>query len=137
EANHFHRGHDSGYQLGHFDFALGGRAKAGPALDDFAKRLGHAWRAMSEDQRSPRADVIDIGVAVGIIDSGAVAAHNEQRCAADAAESSNGRVHTTWDTFLCAAKERLRDEMARHSRYRLTLDRSGITRFRKKFINTS
>ena len=60
---------------------------------------------MTEDHRSPRADVVDIGVAVDIGDGGAACRAYKSRCAADAAKGANRRIDTTGDQVLSSREE--------------------------------
>ena len=55
---------------------------------------------MAKDQGTPRADVVDVAVAVGIPDVGALAADKERRLAANRAESTHGRVDAAGDELL-------------------------------------
>ena len=62
---------------------------------------------MTQDQRAPRADEVEILAAVGIRDHGAGRRPDHERCASDAAERAHGRVHAARRDFLGALEPRL------------------------------
>ena len=62
------------------------RSAASTRRDDLRVRV-------AEDQRAPRADVVDVAVAVDVEEVRALAAVDEERRAADGAERAHGRVH--------------------------------------------
>ena len=95
-------------QLGQFDFALGGRAEAGPDFQHLAQRVDHRLRAVPQQQRSPRAHVIDVGIAVDVEDARAFAALDESRDSADAAKRPHRRIHAAGNHLLRPRKPALR-----------------------------
>src|SRR5690349_20894396 len=113
------------------DFALGGRAEAGAGCERFARCLHDGRMRVAQQQRSPGADVIDILVAVRIEDVRALAARDEQRRSADAAESSHRRIDAARDVLLGPA-EKFFGSLARHAR-----TRQGTRRWRLAFIAIS
>jgi hypothetical protein len=90
QAHHVHARHALHQQLGQFDLSLGWRAE-GKAL---GRRLLHGSHrvgiGMTEDQRSPGTDVVEVGLAVGIPDPRALAARKKSRRAAYRAKGSDG-----------------------------------------------
>ncbi len=64
--------------------------------------------AVTEDERTPGADVVDVFVAVGIEDVRSFAALDEGRSAADAAVSAHGGVHAAGNGELGAFEKLLR-----------------------------
>ena len=88
--------------LGQIDFRWGGCAEAGAlagGVDDGFDDLGGG---VAEQERSPGADVIDIRVAVGVVDVSALAAYQEGRFSADGAEGTHGRVDAAGDQLFGA-----------------------------------
>ncbi len=57
---------------------------------------------MPENERTPRADVIDVLVAIGIEDVRTLPAHDEGRIAAHGTKSANRRIHATGNHLLGA-----------------------------------
>src|SRR5262249_37567357 len=53
-----------------------------------------------EDERPPRADVVDVALAVGVPEAGALAAGEETWRAPDGAECTHRGVHPAWDPTL-------------------------------------
>ena len=96
--------------LGQLDFALGGRAEAGAACQRLLDRRDDLGMAVAQEQRPPGADVVDVLVAVGVPDVRALAAHDEGRRAAHAAERPHRRIHAAGDGLLRAGKQRFRSD---------------------------
>jgi len=59
---------------------------------------------VAEDHRAPRADVVEIHVAVDVGEPLAECAFEKDRFAADAAKGAGGRVHAPRDEFLGAGE---------------------------------
>ena len=79
--------------LGQFHFAGRAGAEARSGLENLGERLHHFRVAMAENQRAPRADVINVGVAVHVGHARALSARHKGRLAAHGAESAHGRIH--------------------------------------------
>ena len=53
------------------------------------------WRIVSEDERAPRADVVQIAMSIGIPDVRALCALDEARCAANPTKRAYRGINTT------------------------------------------
>ena len=94
---------DAGRQL---DLAFGGRAERRPLLRGGRRRGDDLRVGVSEQQRAPRADQVDVSHAVYVDDVRALAAVVEPWDATDRAERPDGRVHAARD-HLTRAREQL------------------------------
>ncbi len=83
--------------FGQLDLEPGGGSVGGPVFGCGLDGLHDLGMAVAEDHRSPGADVIDIGVAVGIVNLGTLGALNEQRVAAHRLEGPHGAVDPPGD----------------------------------------
>jgi len=63
--------------------------------------------AVTEKEGAPGTDIIDVFVAVGVEDVGALATSDEGRVAADAAAGADGGVDAAGYELLGAAEERV------------------------------
>src|SRR5262249_43078391 len=81
-------------QLGQPDFRRGGGAKAGAVRRGPPDRLQHMRVGVPKDERSPRADIVNVAVAIGVVEVGTLSALDEERLAADGAEGPDGAVDT-------------------------------------------
>src|SRR5207245_11315726 len=77
------------------DFGFGGRTEGPAPLELLAKRLENWARSMSQDQRSPRPDQVQVAAAVNIPDPGPVAEGPGRRCYDHRLEGYNRTVHGT------------------------------------------
>ncbi len=68
----------------------------------------HGSGAMTEEKRSPGADVIDILVPVDVKDARPFAARDEPGSAADRAKCAHGRVDASGNVLLRPSEQRLR-----------------------------
>src|SRR5581483_3201867 len=59
-------------------------------------------RSVPQNQRSPRADVINVFVAIGVPDSSTLTTHNERRIAANRLKGAHRRIHSAWNHGLGA-----------------------------------
>ena len=80
-ADHIKTRHQAAEQFSHLDFDLCGRTKAQPPLCSFHYRLLDLWMIMSQDHRSPGADVIKITFSFFVIYISAFRFFNEPRTA--------------------------------------------------------
>ena len=55
-------------QLGQFNFTLGRRAEAGANRQNLAQRIDDRRKAVTQDQRPPGEDIVDVFVAVDVED---------------------------------------------------------------------
>ena len=95
-------------RLRQFDLALGGRAEAGAAGERPLRPPPRPRDGVAQNQRPPRADVVDVLVAVGVPDARALAARNEQRRAAHAAKRAHRGVHAAGNGLLRPGKQAFR-----------------------------
>jgi hypothetical protein len=93
--------------LGQLDLALGRRAEAEAVERGLLHRLEHGRVAVAQDHRAPGADVVDVALAFGVPDVGALRALDEARRAADGAEGAHGRVDAAGDDALGAFEQGL------------------------------
>ena len=89
-------------QLG---FSRSACAKAGAIAIGLLHGCNHAREGVSQDQRSPRADVVDVFIAVGVPDAGTFAAHDVRRLAANGFEGTHRRIHPAGDYARGASME--------------------------------
>ncbi len=78
-------------------FALGGSAEAGALVHGLDDGGDHARVSMAEDERPPGADIIEIAIVVNVEEIRPLAASDEQRLPADAAEGASGAVDAAGD----------------------------------------
>src|SRR5262249_2506075 len=88
-------------------FQLGGRAEAGATGGRFGERLYNARMSVSQDQRSPRADVVQVLMAVEIIEERPLPFGDEDRLAADGAEGAGGAIDAARNRFAGSGERRL------------------------------
>ena len=86
------------------DLLLGGRAEAGADGHRAFERRQNCRMAVAQQQRPPGADVIDVLVAVRVEDVRSLAAGDEGRIPADAAERAHRRIHSSRNDALRALK---------------------------------
>src|SRR5262249_33426973 len=96
-ADHFDARHRLDDQLGEVRLALSRGAEAGALVQCVLDGPHDPWMAVAQDERAPRADIIEIGIAVEIVEVSALAASDEDRLAPDAAEGPGRTVHPTGD----------------------------------------
>ncbi len=89
---HVDGGHARADHLGQLDLARGGGAEGRPERGRLGDRLEDLRVRVAVDQRAPRADVVDVDVAVDVDDLGAGGAIDEDRVAPDRAHGADGRV---------------------------------------------
>ena len=92
QAHHLDRRHRLHNQLGKLRLPFGGSAEAGTAMQSFLDGPDHARMGMAEDERPPRTDVIEVTIAVDVVEIRPFAAGNEDRLAADAAKGAGRTV---------------------------------------------
>ena len=102
EANLVHVRKGGNHQLGKIRFGRIRRSKAGPTARRCDHRRDNSRRSVSEDEWSPRADVVDILVFVGVPNVRAVAADDIERIASHAAKRAHRRVHASGNQLFSA-----------------------------------
>ncbi len=105
QAHHVHAGHVGQDGFGQFDFALGGRAKGQAFRGRTLNGVEHFGVAMTQDHGAPRADVIDVALALGIPQVSALSALNEPGGATDCAKGTHRRIDPTRDHALCPLEQ--------------------------------
>jgi len=96
----FHRGHPIGDGARHFHLKRIRNAEGNPAFRHFVNRADDCDGCMPEDVRAPRADVVDVGLAIDVLDAAALGAADEKRFTSDVAERTHRRVHASGDHRL-------------------------------------
>ena len=91
-------------QLGQLALGLGRRAEARAAASGRFDRGDDGRMRVAEDQRPPGADVVDVAVAVDVPQIRALAALDDDRLAADAAERPRRAVHAARHELLALAR---------------------------------
>ena len=84
------RRHGPDDQLGQFVFGQGRRAETRASMQSRLDGRHHGRVAVAEDHRPPRADVVDVAVAVEVEQVGARGAVEEDRLAADVPNTPRG-----------------------------------------------
>ena len=97
QAHHVHRGHELQNGLGQLNFALGGRTKREAVKRRLLHRFEHGRVAVTQNHRAPRADVVDVLLAIGVPKIGALCALHKTRRAAHGAKSAHRRIHAARD----------------------------------------
>ena len=97
QAHHLRRGNTVDHLRCKLDLRLGRRAEARAALGGTRDRLDHPRMRMPEDQRPPRAHVVDVPVPVDVLDLGAGAGPYEERLAPDRAHRAHRAVDAARD----------------------------------------
>src|SRR5947209_3070517 len=118
KAHHFNRWNALNDQLSQFVFGLRGRTKAKTPLARLYHRMHHARMAMAENHGSPGLHIVQIAVAIDIIEIGAVSRCNEDGAAAHSAKSPYRTINATRQTFLRLLKKSLRAKEMKLAFYR-------------------
>jgi hypothetical protein len=92
EAEHRQVRHPRDDHLREVDLEPGGHAEARAAPHRGVERVDHDARRVAEHERPPREHEVEVGAAVRVVQVGALAAHGDERLAADAAERAHRRV---------------------------------------------
>ena len=91
-----------------FDLELGGHSVAGAARGLLRQRGDDFGMRVAQDQRAPGADVIEVGVAVGVPKTAARGAIDHDRRSADGAESAHRAIDAAHENFAGAVEDLLR-----------------------------
>jgi hypothetical protein len=96
-AHHLDGGHDLHERLGHADLELGRGAETGALHELLAHGVQHDIGRVTQDHRAPRADEVDVLVAVRVPHPVALGVVVEDRRRADGAERAHRRVDAAGD----------------------------------------
>ena len=99
-AYQINRGHQFAHFSRHISFDGGGRAIADSKVNLGVQGIFDALIRMAKNHRAPGADVIDITLAVLIVQVGTLSVVEKKRRAAHTAKRANRGVNTTGDVFL-------------------------------------
>jgi len=114
--------------LRQFDLQCRGHAVAAASAGLVTNGVHHRWVCMSQNQRAPGTDIVDVAVAIGIPEAGALAAFDNQRVAADGLKRAHRTIDPA-DEHLPGFAEDLTGARADQLRFRLcqgrSLQRSG------------
>src|SRR5262249_9689716 len=119
-ADHFDGWHGGNDYLRQLDFQFRRRSEARPFVERGFYRSDDPRMAMSEDERSPRADVIEITVAIDVDQIRPSASLDEWRLAAHAAEcpgrtvdAPRNNLRSTLKSLLTASANRFHEVIIR------------------------
>jgi len=88
-AHHLAGRHQLGDGLGHGHFGRARRAERQPIADGLLHGLAYGRVIVADDHWAPGADVVDIGIAIHVMQVGAIGALHEERFAADRLERTH------------------------------------------------
>ena len=122
EAHALHRGHQRHDTLRQPSLEIRRRAKAGAPRRRGGEGLQEPLRRVPVDQRSPRHHVVDVVVAVDVLDSGAAAPRNEERRPADRLEGPDRTVDSAGKDPRSGCEHARRHRTAREFSFRHPLN---------------
>ncbi len=105
QTHHVHAGDEGEDGLCQFHLALRGGAKREAVERRFLHRLQHRGVPVTQDHGAPRADVVDVTLAVSIPKVGALGSLHEARGSTHGFECTNRRVHPAGDHAFGAFEE--------------------------------
>ena len=82
--------------LGQVGLSGGGGAETDASGGGFLHGFHHLGSGVAENHRPPGAEVIEVAIAVGIPEIGALGADDEGRLAADSAKRTHRRIDAAW-----------------------------------------
>src|SRR5690606_37985865 len=91
-------------KLGKFGFRFRRRAKARSPSESLLDRLDDGRMPVTENVRSPGADVIDQPIPVDVVQILSVTAGDEQRLSPDGSKRAGGAVDASGDHARCAGE---------------------------------
>ena len=106
QAQHFHAGHHLQDFFRQLDLALGRRAEGKAFTDGALHRVDHGRVAMAQDHRTPGAYVVDIALAIGVPEIGALGALHKARRAAYGLEGAYRGIDAAGDDAAGALEQR-------------------------------
>jgi uncharacterized Zn-finger protein len=105
QPHHFDGRHGPADGLRQRDFLLRRRAEAGAYGQRLLQRRQNLRVPVAQQQRPPRADVVDVLLPIDVENMRAFAAREERRRPTHAAEGAHRRIHAAGNDFLCPAEE--------------------------------
>src|SRR5207237_6504668 len=108
EPDHLDTGHAANHLRRELDLRLCGSTVARTPGGGRSDRLDHLRMRVPQDQRSPRADIVEVPVAVDVDELGAVARLEEDRVPAHRPHCAHRAVHATRYQPARAIEELLR-----------------------------
>ncbi len=108
QAHQFHGRHCVPDGFGQFGLSFRRGAEAGAAGQRVLDRPDDIGMPVTQEQRPPGANVVDVLVAVGVPDARSLATDDKRRRASHAAESAHWRVHAAGNGFLRPGEQSLR-----------------------------
>ena len=115
-ADFFDRRQTRRDELRHLDFERVGKAVAQSAPGRLAHRVDDDPRRVAENGRTPRAHVVDVCVAVDIVQVRALGPLDEKGFSADTAECADRRIHSAGNADAGRGEEFLRAGACDHDR---------------------
>ena len=106
EAQLFDRGIAGDDLLCQIGFGGRGRSKAGAVRSGLLDRFDHGRKSVAEDHRSPGTEVVNVAIAIGVPQIGALAALDKGRLATHGAKGADRRVDPAGKQFFCALPQR-------------------------------
>jgi len=107
EPDLVHGGKGPAHELGHLDLQVGGRAVAHARSGLPPHRIHHGRVAVTQDERSPGKDEIDIPLPLSIGEEGSRSPDYEGGGSAHLAKGADRRVHTARNHLLCSLEQLL------------------------------
>lgn len=104
EADFLDRGDAADDEFGEMGFGDGGRAETRSAIDCCVNCRADFGMGVAQDHRSPGTDVIEVAIAIKVVEVGALTALKEDGLAADAAKCAGGAIHAAGHEGLGASK---------------------------------
>ena len=108
EAQHLDRRHGARDEFGELQFAFRRGAETGATRRCALDRLDHCGMRVAQHERPPRADEVEVFVAVYVPDASATAAVDEGRGPSDRSERADRAVYTAGDEPASAGEESFR-----------------------------
>ena len=99
QSHPFDARNSSDDQLGDAGLILSRCTIRSTAFSGSNDRFDHSRFGMPQDHRSPRTDVVQIAIAIDIVEMLAMSPVDKQWMATHSAESASGRVHSTGNQF--------------------------------------
>ncbi len=126
QADHVHRRNGGCQPLGHVDLACRRRAETGAITQGILYGSQHLRMRMPEDHRAPRADVVEVAVAVDVPDVAPTCPLDEDGLAANGTPGADGTVDASGDAFHRPGKQLVRQFVRRHAVGQLGKNRTPV-----------
>ena len=88
-----------------FDFQLSWRSVTRALPGGLFDGRDHWCRSMAQDHRTPGEHVVNVGISVKVVETGASGSFDEPGLASDGAESANRAVDSSWNELLSLGEE--------------------------------